>query len=282
MPPAKTSTTLGKIRFMFITDTHGHYVDWSGIDAFVSAKKWFKPHITIHGGDVFDWPTLRDGATNRGRGIDLLEDLDAGKKAINLIKPNVVTLGNHDDRMFHYVGSLANRLDEDNELGRERKASRALEEYGARKIVDEIDALWKKNKTIVLPYIKGTGHNIGGVEHGGVMYGGVNFTHGTSSAQNPCKPMAELFMGSVFFGHVHTNMRHTMANRHQTFAQSVGSCCRDEDLDYQRKHNGYIRHERGFALGEVDTASGECFYSLARKIGKRWEIPDPRPMVFRG
>ena len=281
MASPKTSKTLGKItvKYMALADTHGHYVDESGIDVFVQAKKWFKPDITIHLGDVFDWPQLRDGQTSGGRGIDLLDDLEAGKRVINAIKPNVVTLGNHDDRLFHYVGSLANRIDEANERGREVKAKSALEEYGARKIVDEINQLWKKNKTLVIPYVKGVGYNIGGVEQNGQIWGGINFTHGTTAAQNPCKPMADLFMGSVFFGHVHVNMKHTMANRYRTFAQSLGSMCRDEDLDYQRRHNGYIRHERGFVLGEININSGEIFYSIATKVGKKWIIPDPRPAM---
>lgn len=261
---------MGLVRWVFTPDSHGHYIDWDAAEAVMEAIRLYKPHHIIHGGDWLDLGALREKATPAERGESIIEDIEDGKKWINMLKPTVITLGNHDDRIYQYLGKMANQAEENNEKGRTRRSSSSLEEIGARHVVDSINAMFRKHKTRVIPFGKGKGFNLGGVTQGGKTIGGMNFTHGTAHGDGACKTMCHLFLGSVMFGDVHTDDSYRAPNILGSISQSVGSLCRDEDMDYQRRNNRYIKHTRNFAIGITDTVTGESAYCIAKKMGKKW------------
>lgn len=268
---------MGQIRFLFTPDSHGHFIDWSVADELLEYKDRFKPDVVIHGGDWLDLGALREKATPQERSESILEDVSDGKKWLGMLfkgkHKNVLTLGNHDDRIYGFLGRLADQSEEKNERGRGRRSTTSLEEIGARFVVDGINAHLKKLRVEVVPYGKGSGYNIGGAKLGDKTIGGVWFTHGTAHGDGACKTMANLFLGSVFFGDVHTTDYISMPNRLQTFSQCVGSICRDEDMDYQRRDNRYTKHMRGWAAGIIDTSTGECVHVVAKQIGKNMVCP---------
>lgn len=266
---------MGTISFLFTTDSHGKYIDWRDAEYVLKLKQRFKPDYTIHGGDFLDFGPLRSKATANEKAGDILEDIKEGKKWISLLKPDVITLGNHDDRIYGHLGALANRQDEDNERGRSKRSQTCLEEIGARSVVDDINATFKKAGTKVIPYGSGKGFNIGGVKYGDTTIGGIWFAHGNASGDGVCKAMSHQFLGNVMFGHVHTSDCITMQNIMRSFSQSVGSLCRDEDMDYQRIDTRYLKHERGVVVGLFDTVSKRCAYTVGKKLGDKWVCPIP-------
>ena len=48
-------------RWLAFGDTHGDMVDEAALDALIRFKKHYKPHLTVHLGDLFDYRALRKG-----------------------------------------------------------------------------------------------------------------------------------------------------------------------------------------------------------------------------
>ena len=48
-------------RFLAFGDTHGDMVDKNALEALLRFKKHYKPHLTVHLGDLFDFRALRQG-----------------------------------------------------------------------------------------------------------------------------------------------------------------------------------------------------------------------------
>ena len=276
MNPAKSAlgrlspAIIGKFTtFSACFDSHGKYINWNTANAFLDHMKAFKPDLCIHGGDAFDFSCLRSAATPEEKGLAILDDVDEGLNFLGLMKPTHFIRGNHDDRIYEKLNFVDARLEaqRDNDpMERTSKATSALEALGASDVLGRIKDLFKKCKTIEIPYKRGSSLKVG-QQH---------FAHGMFCGDSAAKKMAEQYCGNVLFGHIHCFDSATLPNVQRWIGQSVGDLADDERMDYQRKQPRSLKHENGWVYGAISKKTGQCYYVLARTVGGVWFTPDIR------
>ena len=105
--PVKTqhSRRPRSIRFVIVSDSHGDLIDqeteWE-LNHFLAD---FQPAIRVHAGDVFDFRWLRRKASEQEQREAIHPDLVAGIDFLKRYKPNYITWGNHDQRVFNGLDS---------------------------------------------------------------------------------------------------------------------------------------------------------------------------------
>lgn len=248
-------------KLLIFGDNHGRFVNQDVVKELVDFKKDFKPDITIHLGDNFDFSCLRAKATEQERKDDLVDDFNAGLEFLETIKPNYWVWGNHDKRVLEYLHYVVRATEEANDRSAPNRARSSLEELGADILYKRINDTVKRLKIITKPY---------GVRNS-LKLGKWNFTHGYSHGDTPAKQMVQMF-GNVIFGDVHHFSQYTTktADRHRGY--SVGSLCRDEDMLYQLGLPATLRHENGWGYGYMSPA-GDLKFEEARMVGGRFLCP---------
>lgn len=182
-------------RWMYVSDSHGDLIDPASRDAALAFAERFQPEVRIHGGDAFDFRSLRSGASDDERAEGIGEDVRQGIAFLKDFRPTVYLWGNHDARL---VRKAKNCRDGNLKL---------LCQQTHDRIVDELDALGCDQR----PYkIKGGVYELGGYKfvHG--------YNHNTHSAHK-----AALFYGNVIMGHVHTFQE----GRPQRYDNPTGYTC---------------------------------------------------------
>ena len=92
-------------RFIVCSDIHGNMQDPVAIKAILSFIDDFNPEIRVINGDLYDFASLRKGASDEDRALSLRDDIDAGNKFAEQFfkhgKENYFLRGNHDERLYH-------------------------------------------------------------------------------------------------------------------------------------------------------------------------------------
>lgn len=228
-------------RWMAAFDSHGDQADPPTMRAFWQFLSIWQPEIRIAGGDHFDFRHMRAKAGEGERYESGQRDFQAGLDFLRKFKPTAVCFGNHDDRVFQ-------QLQHPN--GNVRDTAQAM--------VDEIeDACGDAD---VLPYDKRKYITIGNLK---VIHG---FAHG----ENAVRKSAAVY-GRVLHGHIHRAECVRIDGVDVREAFSSGCLCR-VDLPYNSRSLGTMRHENGWAYGEV-LPSGHTTVHLARRVGGVWHLP---------
>ena len=97
-------------RFLYAADSHGDLICPTAVKKLLNFQKEWKPHYTIHGGDLWDFAALRNGAGQDEKAHGIGEDFDAGMRFLEELKPNYLTLGNHDDRIWLTTAKMADGI----------------------------------------------------------------------------------------------------------------------------------------------------------------------------
>jgi len=87
-------------RFIVGTDNHGELISSEAERKFLAFCDEWKPHHRIHLGDVWDFGCLRRGASQEDKADGISEDYSRGMEFLEKYRPNFLTLGNHDDRIW--------------------------------------------------------------------------------------------------------------------------------------------------------------------------------------
>lgn len=217
---------MGMESFVSATDLHGDRQDDGAVAGFKKFVTDFNPKWRIFMGDIWDFRAIREGAGKDEKRHSMRQDFDAGIDFLKWYKPNVITLGNHDARIFDLV-----------EKEGITKSGPLTDLAGI--FIDEFTALAKKLKAIVLPYDKRKGvwkHN------------GLKFTHGFSAGKNAAGEMAAVY-GNVLFGHGHSiDVASEPSHEGPRIARMIGCLCR-LDMSYNRAQMGTLRQGHGWAYG---------------------------------
>jgi hypothetical protein len=232
-------------KYIVVGDSHGDNVSKDASVGFFKFLKIWKPKYRIHCGDVFDARPLRRGASDEEKRQEILSDFRAGMSFIDEMKPNFITWGNHDSRIF----DLAN-----NGVG-------MMKEYG-RELVSEIESKLNKLKCTTLEYHKRTG-----VLH----IGKLRVIHGFSAGANAARESARTY-GSVLMGHVHSIQSASIPGLDNRVGRAIGAMC-NLDLDYNRATMSSLAHAHGFGYGAINSKSGDYVFHQAEFINGKWLLP---------
>jgi len=223
-------------------DSHGDQADPATMKAFWAFLSMWKPEIRVAGGDHFDFRHLRAKAGEGERYESGQLDFQAGLDFLRKFKPTHVCWGNHDDRVWQ-------QLQHPNANVRDT----------AQGMIDEIESCLS-SASIAIKYDKRKFHQIGDLK---IVHG---FTHG----ENAVRRSASVF-GRVLHGHIHRAESVRIDGFDVREAFSSGCLCR-VDLPYNARSLGTMRHENGWAYGEV-LPSGHTTVHLARRVGGIWHLP---------
>lgn len=229
------------IRWVAGYDNHGDQFDPATMKAFWAFVSMWKPTIRISGGDIFDFRHLRSKAGEGERYESGQRDFQCGLDFIRKLNPTHICLGNHDSRLYELrLHPNANVRDQ------------------AERMIEEIEHAC--GKASVIPYSKRQYHQIGNLK--------VN--HGFAHGENAVRKAAAVY-GRILHGHIHRVESVRIDGVDVREGYSSGCLCR-VDLNYNARSLGTLRHENGWAYGEI-LPSGHTTVHLARRVGGVWHLP---------
>jgi len=228
-------------RWVFGTDSHGDKADPSTMKAFWAFLSVWKPTIRVAGGDHFDFAHLRSKAGEGERYESGQLDFQCGLDFLRKFKPTHLCFGNHDDRIYQ-----------------QRRHPNGNVRDQAEAMIEEIENAC--GSASVIPYDKRKYHTIGNLK----------INHGFAHGENAVRKAAAVY-GRILHGHIHRveSVRIDGVDVREGF--SSGCLCK-VDLDYNARSLGTMRHENGWAYGEV-LPSGHTTVHLARRVGGVWHLP---------
>jgi predicted phosphodiesterase len=228
------------IRFCVASDSHGDAQDDAAVEAFLGFVDSYRPTIRVHAGDVWDFRGLRGNASKEELEEEILPDFKAGLRFLRRYKPQILTRGNHDERLWDHAA---------------RKG--IIPEFCRKVLIPRIEKTLDKIGTRMLPY-----H----VRHG-YWLGDVHVSHGFACGVGATAQQARTF-GRSIFGHTHAIERVTVPGYPTSkTAFNIGCLC-NLDMAYSSKRLTSLRQSHGFAYGTI-LPSGETVVHLAEiKDGK--------------
>ena len=90
-------------KFIVAADSHGELIHNESLSKLLGFCDTWKPHIRVDLGDVWDFAPLRGGASLNDQTRSISEDYQAGIRYLETFRPNLLTLGNHDSRIWEWI-----------------------------------------------------------------------------------------------------------------------------------------------------------------------------------
>ena len=226
-------------RFLVCADNHGDLVNKEAKEKFIEFKDDFDPDYCIHLGDVWDFNSLRKGASDEDRRNGIFRDFEAGIEFLD-IGFDYLTLGNHDARLWE---------------GAEGGASGIVRESCAALVKEAESHLNAKNIAWV-PY------NVN--RYLQLPCGGPKFIHGFLAGQNSAKAHFDRF-GSCLFGHVHAPDSYIARHIDGGQAYSLGCMADIESMTYAERYPNRLGWRNGFGYGLINEKTGKwSFWNIIK------------------
>jgi predicted phosphodiesterase len=214
---------------IFMADSHGDLVCRKTLKKFYEFMEDWKPKHRVHLGDVWDFRSLRMGASNEDRADSIKVDYQCGIELLTKFKPTMLTLGNHDHRLWRIAAEHSNRT---------------LADLAAQK-VDETEDFFRKQRIQWLPYNAKKTFKIGNLRP----------FHGFLTGENVAKRHF-LRYSSCIFGHVHTASSWCAEHIDGGGAHSVAAMADLDRMTYSETKPGTLAHRKGWAFGLHNTKTG--------------------------
>ena len=234
--------------FIAVSDTHGDMIDADYEGFVLGFIKDHKPKHRWHLGDVFDLRPMRNGAGEEDRASGVKDDVLEGMRFLRAFRPDVVTWGNHDQRLWRMAANLSEKLEY---------------EY-ARQLLKQIESEVNGWGCVTREYdVRAGWHEVAP----GRLIG-----HGYASNMYPAK-MNCLHFGSTLTGHVHAFSYFRMDNLRgdESF---VSGCGCTVGMEYNRTHRRRLKHEVGFLYGAIESRTGDWqVFQVKRKTDGKWLDP---------
>ena len=235
-------------KFIVATDNHGGLVSKEAVKVLLAFCDSWKPAYRIHLGDLWDFSPLRRGASQEEKAYGISDDYVEGLNFLDQYKPNFLTLGNHDDRIYQYAQHCADGM------LRERCEELVLaseKEFKRRKITF---CEYKVTK-----YLRMT-------------EGGPKLIHGFRSTISPAKAHFDNW-GECLHGHCHTEDEYTARHIDGGKAYSVPCMADLDQLSYSDRQPAKLGHRNGFLYGIINTKTGDWKAWQVTKENGVWISP---------
>lgn len=241
-------------RFAMVGCTHARYVDKTAWDAFMSFREAFKPHFVAHIGDAIDMTGLMSGGGGSGsEGDDLAPDVDTGLVHLELMRPDVFILGNHENRAY--------------KLATSKNPSVA---YAANKICQQIEDKCKKIKCRAIPY-------------NGIFQvydiADIAIQHGVLFNEMAARDTAEYLCTNgirrkVIFAHTHKTAIQSARNLTSATGYNIGTLSQRGSLEYANNRRATLAWTQAFCWGYYHEESKQSsVYITQRNHDEKWHLP---------
>ena len=234
-------------RFFAVTCSHGSFAHEGHCAAALAHKEAWAPHTTLHLGDAWDCTCLRGGADPADQSINLGDDITAGKRFLEALRPDVFCMGNHEARLWRVAKQ-------------QRGVIGQLAEAGIADItgfLGRIGASW-------LPY-----H----VKRGVYELGNTKFLHGYAIGIGAVRKHAQLY-GRCVFGHLHRVEEAPAQGYDSPLAATIGWLGDPEQLDYSDTKPTIMSWEPSWCYGYYNERTGATVWWLARYVDGEWLLPE--------
>jgi len=123
-------------RAAFVGCSHGNHINRAVARDALHFIDEFKPHLRVHLGDAFDTAAFRAGSKgDNDESASVADDFEAGKWFLDALRPNLLFMGNHEDRLWKLAAH-----------------HNAQVSYLARHLIEHIRAIAKRSKAEVIEY----------------------------------------------------------------------------------------------------------------------------------
>jgi predicted phosphodiesterase len=234
-------------RFLVCADNHGHLVDADAMIKLMAFADSWKPHYRIHLGDLWDFSPLRKGASPEDRAEGIAMDYLAGMTFLDAFKPNYLTIGNHDDRIWLGMNSGDGILQE-----------RCAE------LVKHSEEQFKKRKITWCSYHVS--------KYLQMPEGGPKLLHGFRATMYPARSHYENW-GSCLVGHVHKPDIYSARHIDGSQAFSLGCMANIDALTYADRHAAKLSWRNGFLYGLINDKTGAWNAWNVTREGDDWISP---------
>lgn len=229
-------------RFVVAADNHGGLIHQPTADKLLRFVAEWKPHYRIHLGDLWDFSPLRRGASIEEKADGISADYDAGLRFLDAFRPQFLTLGNHDDRIWQFA----------------RHCADGIMRECAEQLVAQSEAEFRKRR------IKFVEYNV--AKYLQLPEGGPKLIHGFRSTMYPAKAHFEHWRDCLH-GHTHKPDEHIGRDVNQGKAYSV-ACLADLDkLTYSDRQPAKLGHRNGWLYGLINVKTGAWHAWHAQREG---------------
>jgi hypothetical protein len=235
--------------FSAIGCTHGDRISRRDAEGFFKAIDDLKPQIRIHLGDLADFRNLRRGVDLKEECDDVGPDFFAAMSFLDRYRPNVLTLGNHDWRLWKMM-----------------RDARGIYRAFAEDHVKHIEKVCARIKCKVLPY---------DVAKGVWQLNELcpKFLHGYSAGVGSARQHAFVF-GNCVIAHLHSPCYVRVERHGGAECHVLGGMPDDEEMHYARERMATLRWDPSWMYGLMNPKTGQMIPWHIRKIGDgKWAYP---------
>lgn len=211
--------------FVAASDLHGDRADKTAVKALKHFVTDFNPKHRWFLGDLWDFRAIRIGADQDDKRHSMKADFKAGMEFLDWYRPSVITLGNHDQRLWDTVEKEGLRR------------TGPLVDY-AEELIEEFNTFTKKAGITVLPYDK---------RKGVYNHQGLRLAHGFDGAAP--EQMAAVY-DNVLYGHGHRIESAQAPHQDNKVARMIGCLCQ-KDMQYNRHQVKTLAQQHGWAYGHI-------------------------------
>jgi hypothetical protein len=236
------------IPWIAAADNHGSLGCPVALKKLLAFCDTWKPKHRIHLGDLWDFSPLRRGASQEEKAEGIVDDYQAGLEFIDAFKPNFLTLGNHDDRIW------LNSTHAPDGILRERcqELARASE-----------DAFRKRRIAFVPYHVK---------SYLRMPEGGPRLIHGFRATMYPAKAHYENW-GECLHGHTHKPDAYHARHIEGSQAFSVGCMADITQMTYADRTPAKLAWRQGFLYGLINSKTGQWQAWHATNENGTWISP---------
>lgn len=237
-------------KFLAVSCSHGHLADPRACKATIDFKARWKPDITLHLGDLLDMAALRGGALkspdSADRATSISDDFSVGIKFLLELAPNVLTLGNHDWRLWELA-----------------KSPNAIVSYCCNQAIGQLNDACREIKCVMKPY---------DIEKGWVELGPALAGHGFMHSEQAVRDHAELTKKTTIIGHLHRVDRAAGRSFGAPVGWCIGSLANFGEMHYARRNRSLMRWAQGICWGEFNDKNIQINVLTPNHDGT-WRLP---------
>jgi len=233
---------------IFVGCSHGELVCQDAVAAVKRFMATWKPKHRVHLGDLWDFSALRRNAEPEERAMGISYDYNCGIEFLEWYKPQILTLGNHDHRIWRAAkesrnGPLADLL---------------------QSFCETAEDDLRKMRIHVTPW--------GVQNYAKLPVGGPKLLHGYRSTMYPAKAHFDSY-GECILAHVHHPDSHEGRHIDGGKAYTIGTLANISKLSYADGYTAKLGWRNSFAYGMHNPKTGAWHLWHVVKRGKDWISP---------